>query len=95
MEFEWNIFPGFTTLQLVDEVQKFMNKMSNPAQFQGRISSCRCSTTSYGELKTMDRNVLLMPHLCLCLQKDFQHQKQSGILLASLNHKDNGTETLD
>ena len=26
MEFEWNIFPGFTTLQLVQEVQKFMNK---------------------------------------------------------------------
>ena len=25
MEFEWNIFPGFTTLELVREVQKFMN----------------------------------------------------------------------
>ena len=37
MKFEWNIFPGFTTLQLVDEVQKFMNKMSDPAQFLGRI----------------------------------------------------------
>ena len=37
MEFEWNIFPGFTTLQLVDEVQKFMNKMGDPPQFQGRI----------------------------------------------------------
>ena len=36
MEFEWNIFPGFTTLQLVDEVLKFM-KMSDPAQFEGRI----------------------------------------------------------
>ena len=37
MEFEWNMFPGFTTLELVQEVQKFMNKMSDPAQFQGRI----------------------------------------------------------
>ena len=37
MEFEWNIFPGFTTLQLVDKVQEFMNKMGDPAQFQGRI----------------------------------------------------------
>ena len=37
MEFEWNIFLGFTTLQLADEVQKFMNKMSDPDQFQGRI----------------------------------------------------------
>ena len=37
MEFEWNIFPGFITLQLVDKVQEFMNKMDDPAQFQGRI----------------------------------------------------------
>ena len=29
------------------------------------LSSCRCSVTSYGELKTMKRNVLLIPHLCL------------------------------
>ena len=37
MEFEWIIFPGFTTLQLVHEVQKFMSKMGEPEQFQGRI----------------------------------------------------------
>ena len=33
MEFEWNIFTGFTTLQLVDEDQKFMNKKSDPDQY--------------------------------------------------------------
>ena len=37
MEFEWDIFPGFTTLELVHEVQKFMPKMGDPEQFQGRI----------------------------------------------------------
>ena len=37
MEFEWNIFPGFTTLQLVQEVEQFMNKMGEPEQLQGRI----------------------------------------------------------
>ena len=37
MEFEWNIFPGFTTLELVRERQKFMSKMGEPEQFQGRI----------------------------------------------------------
>ena len=37
MEFEWNMFQGFTTLQPVQEVQKFMTKMSEPEQFQGRI----------------------------------------------------------
>ena len=38
MEFEWNISPGFTTLELVREVQKFMGKMGEPEQFQGRIN---------------------------------------------------------
>ena len=38
MEFEWNIFPGFTTLQLCNKVQDFMSKMSDQAeQFKGRI----------------------------------------------------------
>ena len=34
MEFEWNIFPGFTTLQLCNKVQELMSKMSEkPEQF--------------------------------------------------------------
>ena len=37
MEFEWNIFPGSTTLELVREVQKLMSKMGEPEQFQGQI----------------------------------------------------------
>ena len=37
MEFEWNIFQSFTTLQLVQEVQEFMTKMGDPSQFKGRI----------------------------------------------------------
>ena len=37
MEFEWHMFPGFTTLQLVDKDQEFINKMGDPAQIQGRI----------------------------------------------------------
>ena len=37
MEFEWNIFPGFTTLQLINKVQEFIIKMGDPPQFQGRI----------------------------------------------------------
>ena len=37
MEFEWNIFPGFTTLQLCNKVQEFMSKMGDISEFQGRI----------------------------------------------------------
>ena len=40
MEFEWIIFPGFTTLQLCYKVQEFMSKMSiQPEGFTGRIIS--------------------------------------------------------
>ena len=38
VEFEWNIFPGFTTLQLCYKVQEFMSKMSEtPEDFTARI----------------------------------------------------------
>ena len=37
MDVEWNVWPGFTTLELVREVQKFMSKVGEPEQFQGRI----------------------------------------------------------
>ena len=37
MEFELNMFPGFTTLQLCNKVHEFMIKMGDPSQFQGRI----------------------------------------------------------
>ena len=35
LEFEWNIFPGFTTLQLINKVHEFMTKMGDPSQFKG------------------------------------------------------------
>ena len=38
MDFEWNIFPGFTTLQLCNKAQEFLSKMSiEPQDFSGRI----------------------------------------------------------
>ena len=38
MEFEWNIFPGFTTLQLCNKVQQFLSKKSvAPEELTGRI----------------------------------------------------------
>ena len=38
MEFECNIFPGFTTLQLTNKVQEFMTKMGEPSQCEGRVN---------------------------------------------------------
>ena len=37
-ELEWNIFPGFTTLQLCDKISDFLSNMGQtPATFTGRI----------------------------------------------------------
>ena len=38
MEFEWNFFPGFTTLQLCNKVQELLSRLSEePEDFTGRI----------------------------------------------------------
>ena len=63
MEFEWNIFPGFTTLQLVQEVQKFMNKMSEPDQFKGRIIFMSMFNDIMWGSEDNEWNALLTPHL--------------------------------
>ena len=64
MEFEWNIFPGFTTLQLPDKIQKFMNKMGDPAQFQRRIIIMSMFNDIICGINDKKRNVLIIPHLC-------------------------------
>ena len=72
MEFEWNIFPGFTTLQLCNKVQEFLSKKSEkPENLQDGSNSCLCSTTSHGDLKTMNRNANLTPTSFLCMREDF------------------------
>ena len=38
MEFEWNIFPGFTTAVILNEIQKIMGELQcDPADFRDRI----------------------------------------------------------
>ena len=99
MEFEWNIFQGTTTLELVREVQKFLSKMGEPEQFQGRV----ILMSIFNDIK-WERNVLLILYLCVYFQKDSHQddghssdldQKQSGILLTTKDHKENGTESLN
>ena len=68
MEFEWNIFPGFTTLEFVREVQKFMNKMGEPEQFQERtiFMSSTCV-----EIK-QSNGMYCQLHTCVSITKKFQ-----------------------
>ena len=51
MEFDWNIFPGFNTLQLSQEVKQLLLRLGETPVLQDELSSCRCSTTSHGDRK--------------------------------------------
>ena len=108
MENRWNSSGIFSQDSLhcssSEKSKSSWTKCANQNNSKDESSSCRCSMTSYGEWKTMNRNVLLMPHLCLYLQKDFQQdvghssdldQKRSGILLTSTDHEENGAESLN
>ena len=73
MEFEWNISPGFTTLQLSQEVKDLLLRLNEtPENFTGRISSCRCSTKSHGDQETMKNNASQMLDSFLFLQEDLE-----------------------
>ena len=47
-EFEWNIFPGFTTLQLCDKISDLLSHLGQiPESFTGKeFYLCQCSMTS-------------------------------------------------
>ena len=104
MEFEWNIFPGFSTLELVREVQKVMSNMGEPEQFQGRIIFMSMFDDIICGNKDNATECMLIPHLCLYSQKNFQQdvghssdlgQKQSGTLLTTKDQEENGIESLN
>ena len=65
------------------------------------LSSCRCSTTSHGDLKTMKKNANQMLSSFLSMRKDFHQdnghssdldKRRNGILVTNTIHKENGTE---
>ena len=64
-------------------------------------SSCRCLTTSHGDLRTTRENASQMLNSFLSMQRDSEQdngdssgldQRKSGTLLVKTVHKENGTE---
>ena len=49
MEYEWKIFPGFTAVGILNQIQQMMGELQcEPETSQARPSSCQCLTTLYG-----------------------------------------------
>ena len=104
MEFEWNISQDSPHCSTSAKSTSSWLKCAIHHNSKDELSSCRCSMTSYGDLKTMNGSAVLTPHLCQNLQKDSKQdvghssdldQKQSGILLTLTDPKENGTESLN
>ena len=69
-EFEWNIFTGFTTLQLYGKVTDVLsNLVETPEISQEEFYLSRCSTTFPVERKTMKENAWQMLKSCLFMQR--------------------------
>ena len=57
MEFEWNISHDLPHCSSATQSKSLCSKWAkNQKNLQDGSSSCRCSTTSHGDLKTMNRN---------------------------------------
>ena len=71
VEFEWNIFPGHTTLQLLREIQKAMteNRIRNS---EIEASSCRWTTTSSGRKMQTNKCVFRFFFDFRLMQTDFR-----------------------
>ena len=99
MEFEWNIFPGFTTLELCTEVQELLSRLSvTTEKFTGRIIFM--SIISWGSKdnkKECESNAQFVSLYAKRLEQDNGHssdldQKRSDTLLVKTVHKENGTK---
>ena len=103
IEFEWNIFPGFTTLQLSHKVQELLSRLSaEPEKIIGRIIFMSMfndiSWGSRDNKKECESNAQSRFSLCKKnLEQDYGHfsglvQRKSGIPSVKIVHKVNGTK---
>ena len=89
-EFEWNIFPGFTTLQLCGKIGDLLSKLGEaPETFTGGILFMSMFNDISCDGKAIMKNVWEMPESSLSLQRSLvldngyllvQVPKRSGIL---------------
>ena len=99
IEFEWNIFPGFTTLQLCKKVQEFMKMTEKPSYFPWQIIFMSMlndiSWRSQDNEEQCELNAILVSIMREDSHQDdgdfpAQDQQRSAILLMIANQKDNG-----
>ena len=103
MEFEWNIFQGFTTLQLSQEVKDLLLRVNEtPEDFYTKdYLHVDVLTTSHVDQETLKKNASQKLDSFLYTQEDLEQDnghfsvlvlRESGILSVQIVHKVNGAE---
>ena len=98
-------FPRFTALQLVDNDLELMNKMCDPAQFQGRLIFMSIfNDIIWGTPDNEKECIVNVTRVSLIAKKNHSRtlvipriwiKKKNGILLVLTVHKENGTKSLN
>ena len=102
MEFEWNIYPGFNTLQHSEEVKSLLLRIGEtPDNFTGRIVFMSMFNDISCGSRDNEKNASQMPISFLKKQKDLEQDnghlfflvlKRSGILSVKIVQKENVTK---
>ena len=103
MEFEWNMFPGFNTLQLSQEVKELLLRLNETHEnFTGRIIFMSMfNDISWGsrdnKVECESDAKLVSLYMQEDLEQDNGHfsvlvQRKSGVLSVKIVHKVNGTK---
>ena len=78
VEFEWKNFPGFTTLQILAEIQNMITEKNvSLSNFWDESSSCQCTTTLYGERKRSTELCTANPKTVTGYARRFAHGHRS------------------
>ena len=102
MEFEWNIFPGFNTLQFSDEVKKLLYRLGEtPEHFTGKILFMSMFNDNSCGTKDNEKECLASARLVSLYARRFGKGqwsfigpvlKRSGTLSKKTVHKEFGTK---
>ena len=104
MDFEWNIFPGFNTLQLSDEAKRLLLGLDEtPENFKGRIIFMSMFNDISCGSRDNEKECMSNANLVLLFAKRFGKgqwsfigpgSEKSGTLSVKTVHKENGTIVL-
>ena len=82
MDFEWNIFRSFNTLQLSEAVKRLLLRLDEtPDNFTGRIIFMSMFNDIPIDQKTMKKNAWRMPNSFLCMQQDLEKKNGHSLVL--------------